>query len=190
MVLSRPPLSKTDRFRIHGKPYSGERRALFNYQHTERTTTRTTAWNRHHPPISLETFPNPRPARLCDRDRLSRVQQASVPRRASPISARSLLPTRRVIPVELKSPNCICRLQSGIFYEQVTNQLDDFVAACKPVRCKLVSSWTPRGGIATNVTCEYESGQRAWQSGPIPPRSRFRGSRWEPPPRARPGPVA
>jgi 7-cyano-7-deazaguanine reductase len=39
----------------------------------------------------------------------------------------------------------------------VTNQLlDDFVAACRPVRCKVVSSWTPRGGITTNVTCSYE----------------------------------
>jgi 7-cyano-7-deazaguanine reductase len=48
----------------------------------------------------------------------------------------------------------------GIFYEQVTNQLlDDFVAACKPLRCKVVSSWTPRGGITTNVTCEYEAGK-------------------------------
>jgi len=44
----------------------------------------------------------------------------------------------------------------GIFYEAVTNQiLDDFVAACLPVKCKLVSAWTPRGGISTNVTCRY-----------------------------------
>ena len=39
-------------------PGLGERRALFNYQHTERTTTRTTAWNRHHPPISWRRFWN------------------------------------------------------------------------------------------------------------------------------------
>ena len=45
----------------------------------------------------------------------------------------------------------------GIFYEQVTNQLlDDFVAACRPVRCQVVSTWTPRGGITTSVTCVYE----------------------------------
>ncbi len=44
----------------------------------------------------------------------------------------------------------------GIFYEAVTNQLlDDFVAACRPARCKVVSVWTPRGGITTSVTCEY-----------------------------------
>ena len=45
----------------------------------------------------------------------------------------------------------------GIYYEAVTNHLlDDFVAACQPVRCRVVSSWTPRGGITTNVTCVYE----------------------------------
>ena len=43
--------------------------------------------------------------------------------------------------------------------EDVTNRLlDDFVAACEPVRCVVRSAWTPRGGITTNVTCRYEAG--------------------------------
>src|SRR5439155_22602036 len=61
--------------------------------------------------------------------------------------------------VELKSLKLYLQRyrDRGIFYEAVTNQLlDDFVAACRPVRCKVVSSWTPRGGITTNVTCNYE----------------------------------
>jgi 7-cyano-7-deazaguanine reductase len=64
--------------------------------------------------------------------------------------------------VELKSLKLYLQRfrNQGIFYEQVTNRLlDDFVAACKPVRCKVVSTWTPRGGITTAVTCEYEAGK-------------------------------
>jgi 7-cyano-7-deazaguanine reductase len=46
----------------------------------------------------------------------------------------------------------------GIFYENVTNRiLDDLVAVVQPRRMKLVASFTPRGGISTNVTVEYVS---------------------------------
>jgi len=60
--------------------------------------------------------------------------------------------------VELKSLKLY--LQSfrndGIFYENVTNRiLDDLVAVVQPRRMKLVASFTPRGGISTNVTVEY-----------------------------------
>src|SRR5271163_110556 len=62
--------------------------------------------------------------------------------------------------VELKSLKLY--LQSyrdqGIFYETAVNRLlDDFVAACKPVRCRVVGTFTPRGGITTTVTCVYEA---------------------------------
>ena len=50
----------------------------------------------------------------------------------------------------------------GVFYEHVVNRLlDDFVAACKPVRCRVVGAFTPRGGITTTVTCVYEARQSA-----------------------------
>jgi 7-cyano-7-deazaguanine reductase len=46
----------------------------------------------------------------------------------------------------------------GAFYETVVNRLlDDFVAACRPVRCRVVGAFTPRGGITTTVTCRYEA---------------------------------
>jgi 7-cyano-7-deazaguanine reductase len=46
---------------------------------------------------------------------------------------------------------------AGIFYENVTNTiLDDLVAALAPRRMKLVASFTPRGGISTNVTVVHE----------------------------------
>ena len=62
--------------------------------------------------------------------------------------------------VELKSLKLY--LQSyrnqGVFYEHVVNQLlDHFVAACQPVRCRVVGAFTPRGGITTTVTAVYEA---------------------------------
>ncbi len=60
--------------------------------------------------------------------------------------------------VELKSVKFY--LQSfrsrGIFYEDATNQiLDDLVAACQPRRMTVVGSFTPRGGIRTEVKAAY-----------------------------------
>jgi 7-cyano-7-deazaguanine reductase len=60
--------------------------------------------------------------------------------------------------VELKSLKLYLqrfRMQ-GMFYEHLVNRLlDDFVAACQPVRCRVVGAFTPRGGITTTVTCVY-----------------------------------
>jgi 7-cyano-7-deazaguanine reductase len=48
--------------------------------------------------------------------------------------------------------------QQGVFYEHLVNRLlDDFVAACRPVRCRVVGAFTPRGGIATTVTCTFSA---------------------------------
>ncbi len=45
----------------------------------------------------------------------------------------------------------------GIFYEALTNEiLDDLVAACQPRWMKIVSKFTPRGGISTDVTVEHK----------------------------------
>jgi 7-cyano-7-deazaguanine reductase len=46
----------------------------------------------------------------------------------------------------------------GIFYEAVVNRLlDDFVAACRPRRCRVVGAFTPRGGITTTVTAVFQA---------------------------------
>lgn len=72
--------------------------------------------------------------------------------------------TFRYIPaercVELKSLKFY--LQSfrneGIFYENVTNRiLDDLVAVLAPRRMTLTAAFTPRGGITTTVTAEFEA---------------------------------
>jgi 7-cyano-7-deazaguanine reductase len=62
--------------------------------------------------------------------------------------------------VELKSLKLY--LQSfrnqGAYYEHIVNRLlDDFVAACRPKRCKVVGAFTPRGGITTTVTSTFEA---------------------------------
>jgi 7-cyano-7-deazaguanine reductase len=61
--------------------------------------------------------------------------------------------------VELKSLKLYLQRfrNEGIFYEHVTNRiLDDLVAVVAPRRMKLVAAFTPRGGITTNVTVEYQ----------------------------------
>jgi 7-cyano-7-deazaguanine reductase len=46
----------------------------------------------------------------------------------------------------------------GIFYERLTNDiLDDLCKACKPKWMRITSKFTPRGGISTDVTCEYKA---------------------------------
>jgi 7-cyano-7-deazaguanine reductase len=62
--------------------------------------------------------------------------------------------------VELKSLKLYLQgyRNQGVFYETLVNRLlDDFVAACRPLRCRVVGAFTPRGGITTTVTCTYEA---------------------------------
>jgi 7-cyano-7-deazaguanine reductase len=62
--------------------------------------------------------------------------------------------------VELKSLKLYLQRyrNAGVFYEHVVNRLlDDFVAACRPVRCRVVGAFTPRGGITTTVTAVHEA---------------------------------
>jgi len=62
--------------------------------------------------------------------------------------------------VELKSLKLYLQgyRNEGIFYEHATNCiLDDLVAILQPRRMKLVAAFTPRGGITTTVTAEFEN---------------------------------
>jgi 7-cyano-7-deazaguanine reductase len=111
----------------------------------------------------LETFPNPRAGRDFTIEIVCPEFTSVCPKTGQPDFATI---TFRYTPsetcVELKSLKLyLQRYRSlGIFYEAVTNQLlDDFVAACQPVRCLVVSAWTSRGGITTNVTCSYDAGK-------------------------------
>jgi 7-cyano-7-deazaguanine reductase len=60
--------------------------------------------------------------------------------------------------IELKSLKLYIQAyrNQGIFYEHVVNRiLDDIVASCQPVRCKVTGNFTPRGGIRTSVTATF-----------------------------------
>jgi 7-cyano-7-deazaguanine reductase len=62
--------------------------------------------------------------------------------------------------IELKSLKLYMQSyrDKGVFYERLTNEiLDDLVKASKPVWMKIVSQFTPRGGITTDVTVQYRA---------------------------------
>jgi 7-cyano-7-deazaguanine reductase len=137
------------------------------YQHTvgtRRPTPETDFMDLTETPSAdqLETFPNPRPGRDFTIEIVCPEFTSVCPKTGQPdfgTITYSYTPGEKC--VELKSLKLYLQRyrNRGIFYEAVTNQLlDDFVAACRPVRCKVVSTWTPRGGITTSVTCGYEAG--------------------------------
>ena len=109
---------------------------------------------------TLETFPNPR----AERDYEIQIQcpefTSVCPMTGLPDFGEiriTYVPDSRCVELKSLKYYLVEFRNKGIFYEQVTNRLlDDFVAACQPVRCKVVSVWTPRGGITTTVTCAYE----------------------------------
>ncbi|MCS7020995.1 MAG: preQ(1) synthase [Gemmataceae bacterium] len=108
----------------------------------------------------LETFPNPRPGRDYTIEIVCPEFTSVCPKTGQPDFGTIIF---TYVPdqwcVELKSLKLYLQRyrNMGIFYEQLTNRLlDDFVRACQPRRCTVVSKWTPRGGITTTVTCHYQ----------------------------------
>ena len=107
----------------------------------------------------LETFENQYP----QRDYLIEIEcpefTSVCPKTGQPdFGTLTFLYTPDRLCVELKSLKLY--LQSyrndGIFYENVTNSiLDDMVALLAPRHIKIVSRFTPRGGISTTVTVEH-----------------------------------
>jgi 7-cyano-7-deazaguanine reductase len=60
--------------------------------------------------------------------------------------------------IELKSLKLYMQnfRNKGIFYEALTNQiLDELAAVCSPKRMKVTAKFTPRGGITTEVVAQY-----------------------------------
>ena len=112
----------------------------------------------------LDTFPNPKPGRDYSIEIICPEFTSVCPLTGQPdfgTITYTYTPNEKC--VELKSLKLYLQRfrNQGIYYEQVTNRLlDDFVAASQPVRCTVVSRWTPRGGITTNVTVTFttESG--------------------------------
>jgi 7-cyano-7-deazaguanine reductase len=107
----------------------------------------------------IETFPNPRPGRDYSIEIVCPEFTSVCPKTGQPDFGTLIFTyTPAEVCVELKSLKLYLQRfrNQGIFYEQVTNRiLDDFVTVSNPIRAKLVSRWTPRGGITTNVTVDY-----------------------------------
>ena len=107
----------------------------------------------------LETFANPNPGR----DYVIRIVcpefTSLCPKTGQPdFGTITFTYVPAALCVELKSLKLYLQRyrNQGTFYETVVNRLlDDFVAACQPRRCKVVGSFTPRGGITTRVVCRY-----------------------------------
>ena len=110
-------------------------------------------------PVTLESFPNPRPGRDFE-IAITCAEFTSV----CPITGLPDFGEIRIVYVpgdrciELKSLKYyfVGFRDRGIFYEAVTNQiLDDLVAACEPRRMTVTGDFSLRGGIKTVVTATY-----------------------------------
>jgi 7-cyano-7-deazaguanine reductase len=113
------------------------------------------------PTGELETFPNQYPGRDYEIEIRCPEFTSVCPKTGQPdFGTLTFIYTPAERCVELKSLKLY--LQSfrnqGIFYEHVVNRiLDDFVAACRPRRLKVIGAFTPRGGITTTVTACYSA---------------------------------
>lgn len=109
----------------------------------------------------LETFPNPAPGRDYSIEIVCPEFTSLCPKTGHPdFGTITFTYTPAATCVELKSLKLyLQRFRNvGSFYEAVVNRLlDDFVGACRPRRCKIVGSFTPRGGITTSVTVVMEA---------------------------------
>jgi 7-cyano-7-deazaguanine reductase len=107
----------------------------------------------------LETFPNPSPRRDYVIEIVCPEFTSVCPKTGQPdFGTITFTYTPDEKCVELKALKLYLQRfrDQGIYYEDVVNRLlDDFVKACRPRRCQVVGSFSPRGGITTTVTCTH-----------------------------------
>ena len=110
---------------------------------------------------TLETFENPRPERDYSIETICPEFTSVCPKTGQPdFGTLTITYIPDKICVELKSLKMYLQLfrNEGIFYEAVTNRiLDDLVAVVQPRSMTLVAAFTPRGGIRSNVTVQYQA---------------------------------
>ncbi len=107
----------------------------------------------------IELFENPRP----NRDYVIKIDcpefTSVCPKTGQPDFGRitiEYIPDEKCI--ELKSLKMYMQSfrNEGIFYEQLANDiLDALVEACQPRSMIITASFTPRGGITTEIAVEY-----------------------------------
>ena len=109
---------------------------------------------------TLQTFPNPKPAREYVIETRFPEFTSVCPMTGLPDFGEILItyvPAERCIELKSLKHYFIEFRNRGIFYEDVTNQiLDDLVSACRPRRMTVVGTFSVRGGLSTTVTATYE----------------------------------
>src|ERR1700751_930970 len=102
-------------------------------------------------PDQLETFPNPSPGRDYAIEIVCPEFTSLCPKTGQPdFGTITYTYTPAALCVELKSLKLYLhrfRNRGGFSETLVTRLLDAFVAASRPVRCRVVGAFTPRGGI-------------------------------------------
>lgn len=108
----------------------------------------------------LETFPNQHQGREYEVNITCPEFTAVCPRTGQPDFGTikiTYVPDEKVVELKSLKLYMFSYRDQGIFHEHVTNKiLDDFVAACEPIRCEVVGDFHVRGGIKTVVTAKYE----------------------------------
>ena len=108
----------------------------------------------------LETFDNPYPNRDYTIQIVCPEFTSVCPKTGQPdFGTLSIAYVPEAKCVELKSLKLYLQQyrNEGIFYETVTNRVrDDLIAVLRPRRLALTAAFTPRGGITTTVTVNFE----------------------------------
>ena len=108
----------------------------------------------------LETFENPYPGRDYGSETVCPECTSMCPKTGQPdFGTLTISYIAETTCYELKSLKLYLQQfrNHGAFYEAVTNRiLDDLVAATSPRWMAIVGEFTPRGGISTTVTAEYD----------------------------------
>lgn len=107
----------------------------------------------------LDVFPNPNPERDYEIHMECPEFTCLCPKTGQPdFAAIDILYVPDKLCLELKALKLYLwsYRDEGAFHEAVINKiLDDFVAACKPRRMRVIGDFYVRGGIHTTVTVEY-----------------------------------
>lgn len=108
----------------------------------------------------LETFDNPHPERDYVIESVCPEFTSVCPKTGQPdFGTLTITYVPKQFCVELKSLKLYLQKYRdvGAFYEDVTNRiLDDLVAVTQPCSMKIVAAFTPRGGISTTITADYQ----------------------------------
>ena len=108
----------------------------------------------------IEIFPNQYPGREYEVNITCPEFTAVCPRTGQPDFATiriTYVPDESIIELKSLKLYMFSYRDKGIFHEHITNQiLDDFVEACRPVRCEVVGDFNVRGGLKTVVRASYD----------------------------------